>query len=372
MWALTEVDSQIYENTGPTIHFISHMFPTNAADLTFNAGVYFKDLFFSYPCVWHRILDVDFNLIKTNDWVIFSGGDIYHPAEVGLFNKLIFKTGGRVIGWGCGYNLREGNDKLLDTSLNKRGFALFTTRDYNFISEFGDPERYLPCVSCMQPGFNIRTKIDREVVVIEHKWFPIHDFPEYEKSNNSIQALQLLNFIASSNVVITNSYHMTYWATLLSKKVILTGKYASKFDYFKYQPTVYSGDLQSDIECATTYPEALEECRRLNIEFAKEVISLIQTDDGQSRDLSETYGEFMKSANGYFSYEDVLGQINNIHKRIDDTHKYADDAHRRIDDTHKYTDDAHRRIDELWGVIFFTRLKKICRKILNKLRSNGK
>ena len=291
MWTLALPNKHSINTELPNVHFINQFFPINAAAPTFNAGIYFKDLFYSHICIWHNFTDIEFDLIEPTDWVIFSAGDVYHPAVVDLFNKCITRTGGRVISWGCGYNLQEGNDKLLDKSLNKRGFALFTTRDYNFISEFGKPERYLPCPSCMQPGLDIEREITREVGVIEHKLFPINDFPQYEKLNNSIQALQLLDFIASSRVIVTNSYHITYWAGLLRRKVILFSKHASKYDYFKHPPTMYSGNLEADIECAVIYPDALEECRRLNMEFANEVISVIKTDDGLERDLSG--GEIM-------------------------------------------------------------------------------
>jgi len=346
MWILSKSDKQV-DNKLPTIHFISHIFPTNAADLTFNAGIYFLDLFFSYPCVYHGILDVNFDLIKPTDWVIFSGSDIYHPSTAAdVFDKLIFKTGGRVISWGCGYNLQEGNDNLLDISLNKRGFALFTTRDYNFMSEFGKPERYLPCPSCMQPGLKIKSEIVREILVIEHKWFPIHDFPQYEKVNNSIQALQLLSLIASSRVVITNSYHMLYWATLMGKKVILTGKYASKFDFFKYTPVIYSGDLQSDIERAVNYPHALNECRQLNIEFANEVISLIKNDNGQPRDLGEINSDFFSSYDDFnkkqiYELNGRVSEFSRVEEKITHLHE---ELHGRIDQLHE---ELHGRINQL-------------------------
>jgi len=363
MWTLVKPSEipAVQVKKSPTIHFISHLYTTNAADSTFNAGVYFSELFFSYPCIHHRIVEIEFELIKPTDWVIFSGGDIYHPADITLFNKLIMYTGGRVITWGCGYNIQEGVDKFLNKALYKDGFALFTTREYNLETEFMKPERYLPCVSCMQPGLDIKRKILRDVAVIEHRKHPITEFPQYEKQNHSIQALQLLDFIASSNVVITNSYHMVYWATLLYKKVVLVSKYSNKFDYYKHPPAFYSGDLQSDLNKAATYPNALEECRNLNIQFANEVVDIIQADNGELKDLSNIYPQILVDIPSEQIDSDI--EIKNIHKRIDEEinsvnkridmfHKniyslveqHHKDTNNRINNNHK---NVHERIDGL-------------------------
>ena len=353
MWTnLGQPKNAVLQSGVPTVHFISHIYPTNAADMTYHAGIYFIDMFYSFPCVWHRLTEVELDLIKPADWVIFSGGDIYHPSLTGLFNKLIFLTGGKVISWGCGYNLQENaDDRLLDRSLNKRGFAMFSTRDYNFASEFGNPERYVPCVSCMQLGMEGQApEITREAGVIEHKWHPINDFPQYDKINNSIQALQVLGFIASSGLIITNSYHAVYWATLLGKKVILFGKNASKFDFFKYPPALYSGDLKKDMERAAAYPEALDECRRLNIEYANEVISIIKADDGAKRGFAMD-SLFRQAYNTQTSIEAAHQRISELHDHVYPfVEEHQRNAYQRIDETNQRIDDLGQRIDEFNNV----------------------
>ena len=76
---------------------------------------------------------------------------------------------------------------------------------------------------------------------------------------------------------------MVYWATLMGKKVILFSSFSNKFDSFKYHPVRYSGDLEKDIAQAHTYPQALEECRKLNLAFFKKVKKIVETTCGKKQ-----------------------------------------------------------------------------------------
>ena len=62
----------------------------------------------------------------------------------------------------------------------------------------------------------------------------------------------------------------------MKKKVILLGKFSDKFEYFKFPPTLYSGNLRQDIENDRIFSQALEECRQLNLQFFQEVKELIK------------------------------------------------------------------------------------------------
>ena len=81
--------------------------------------------------------------------------------------------------------------------------------------------------------------------------------------------------IGSSEIIVTNGYHATYWATLMGKKVILYNPFSSRHDYFKWSPIRYSGNLQADIEKAQDYPHAKEECRQLTLEFFEKVKQIL-------------------------------------------------------------------------------------------------
>lgn len=87
---------------------------------------------------------------------------------------------------------------------------------------------------------------------------------------------ELINFIKETEVIITNTYHIMYWSTLLGKKVILFGIFSDKFNHFKYPPVLYSGDLEHDMAKAQRYPEALQESQRLNLDFFEDVKKILE------------------------------------------------------------------------------------------------
>lgn len=62
----------------------------------------------------------------------------------------------------------------------------------------------------------------------------------------------------------------------MKKRVILYKPFSSRFEYFKYKPIVYSGNLAVDIEKSEIFPSALEEFRRLEHSFANEIIEIIE------------------------------------------------------------------------------------------------
>lgn len=93
-----------------------------------------------------------------------------------------------------------------------------------------------------------------------------HDFPD------------VLAFLGSGKVVITNSYHGLYWATLLSKKVLCLDA-GGKFAHFKWPPThVKPEAVEEALAHANSipeYPDALAECRSLNLAFYQKVLTIL-------------------------------------------------------------------------------------------------
>jgi hypothetical protein len=62
---------------------------------------------------------------------------------------------------------------------------------------------------------------------------------------------------------------------------ILYGKISSKFDHLRYPPVYYSGYLEADIARCETHPDALEEARRLNRDFAEKVLQLLRLPEAE-------------------------------------------------------------------------------------------
>merc|ERR1719277_1531645 len=62
-------------------------------------------------------------------------------------------------------------------------------------------------------------------------------------NNKGSDMNRVIRFIDKFDVVVTTSYHATYWATLLGKKVIVCKAWSSKLFRLKHPPTFYSGNL---------------------------------------------------------------------------------------------------------------------------------
>ena len=97
------------------------------------------------------------------------------------------------------------------------------------------------------------------------------ELKKYDQITNKDCLDKIIRFIGESEYIVTNTYHMYYWATLLKKKVILFGEFSSKFDNLKYPPVRYTGVIEEDLKNATVYEDALEESREKNREFLEKI-----------------------------------------------------------------------------------------------------
>ncbi len=258
------------------VHFI-HIFGTkNVGDEFCGPEFYFSHFMSDYTQYIHELREVEFSSIFRDDIVIIGGGGLLDFDD--SWNEIINRCTERsdhVILWGVGFNAQIGR-KEAKIAVDYSKIELIGIRDYQ--TEYP----YLPCASCMIPQLSRTHAIKRRVGVIEHRSFPIDSFPQFEKMRNETEDIcSILQFIGSSEIVITNTYHMWYWATLMNKKVILYGKISSKFDHLRYPPTYYSGDLEADIARCETHPDALEEARRLNRDFAEKVLRLLRQSEAE-------------------------------------------------------------------------------------------
>ena len=69
------------------------------------------------------------------------------------------------------------------------------------------------------PYLKMKEDIKREIGIINHKDYIIEN-NEYNIITNSQNIYEIIDFIRTLKVIITNSYHATYWATLMKRKVI--------------------------------------------------------------------------------------------------------------------------------------------------------
>lgn len=257
-----------------TIHFIRCIDIDNTGDLSCGPELYFPQFNEKFRCVFHTIKQIEYRAIQRDDWVILGGGGLLDcSVSYSLAINQVLDCCDNVVGWGLGHNRSyKGNlhyvEKLPRIEYEK--FRLFTTRDWGYNNEL----RYCPCVSCMLPQLSSSYKVKRRIGVISHHLFRIKEFTA-EECTNSFPVEELLCFIGESDIIITNAYHCAYWATLMGKKVILYQPFSNRFQYFKYAPVIYSGDLEADIQHAQNHPHALEECRAINQSLFQEIRELI-------------------------------------------------------------------------------------------------
>ena len=108
----------------------------------------------------------------------------------------------------------------------------------------------------MSPELSKELEIKREVGVVEHKDLKIDSINQAMMKNKIIHSQnlrQVTDYVANSRSIITNSYHVAYWGTLMSKKVVVIDKFSSKFDYYKYKPEFLKGNLNGQIPDSTIY-----------------------------------------------------------------------------------------------------------------------
>lgn len=213
----------------------------------------------------------------SNSSLIVGGGGLLNRGgfrrQMKLFEDLA-SGGKKVVFWGVGHNDKSPRNfgKVKNYNIDISKFELAGTRDYSFSN------KWVPCVSCMHPLFDKEYKEDREIGLVFHKDTLrkpaiLKKFEDFPSTSNTTDLKSLLEFIGSSETVITDSYHAMYWSILLNKKVV-TIPNSSKFFDFKYDPVFSSFDsCIADVKKAKKYQGVLEECREINRAFAEKVFN---------------------------------------------------------------------------------------------------
>ncbi len=212
------------------------------------------------------------------DVMIIGGGGL---LEIDFFDdalKYISKyrnKKSKIIIWGAGHNnykLHDWRHLKQEFSIDKYGFDLIGVRDFN------QGYRWVPCASCMSDLFDQKSEADHNIVVYLHADCDMS--AEFERSipvdtpilRNNTTFDESIRFLASGDLVLTNSYHGMYWATILGRRVIAFPT-SSKFYSMKHvTPLCDPSDWMRFTRLAQYYPEALEECRVENRSFADDVL----------------------------------------------------------------------------------------------------
>jgi len=204
-----------------------------------------------------------FRFFPENSTFIIGGGGVMHFKELELLAKN--KGSSRLISWGIGHNTHDSSKVSWPEYM-----YLF---DLHGIRDWGNPWSWVPCASCMSPLFDLSYETKFDIVVYEHGDMPLSvgKFPKMSNFHNSFS--KVVSFLGSGDVVVTNTYHGAYWATLLNKKVFVINPFSTRFLGFRHMPLL-SNDL-NDVDNARSYPMALAECREANLKHYDKVLSYL-------------------------------------------------------------------------------------------------
>jgi len=233
-------------------------------------------LYFDYPDVEHFDAKTGTfgNLPPKADAYIWGGGAI--TTKVGGANT---NLDGFKIAWGIGMSYKNGKQKEGTDVTPLTGYD----RDATFFSLIGSRDdrvqgtEWVPCASCMSPLFDKEYEIKHDAVVY------LNGQKVYKADtvmNNRQSFEETIAFIGSGRVVLTDSYHGAYWATLLGRTAIIVNAYSSKFFQYRHQPLIVK-DTRHLMEAPRVFPEALQECRDANIQFHAKVQDCIRNSTTQ-------------------------------------------------------------------------------------------
>lgn len=179
--------------------------------------------------------------------------------------------------WGAGTNAVASSWTRIKPQFkyDYSAFGLIGCRDY-FYENLGF--EWVPCASCMHPAFSQTYEKTKDIVFFGNagmkgfEAFIPKNIPESSIMMNlktSIEAV--VSFLGSAETVITSSYHGAYWALLLGRKVVGIPT-SSKFYGFKHAiPLCTIEDWPRFEKLSRSYPEALEDCRKANVDFSAKV-----------------------------------------------------------------------------------------------------
>ena len=183
--------------------------------------------------------------------------------------------------WGPGHN--SHNVLAIDTAdLSAHDYVRMKRFDKIGIRDWVGGYDWVPCASCMNPGFSYSTSEDAGIVAALHyeTRFSETFIRELIRTTqepvdvvfNDDSPERVIGKLRSAKAVVTNSYHGAYWATLLGKRVAVVGG-GSKVRMLKHRPIFATTDSWiQKLEEAERYPHALEECRDRNVEFCEEIV----------------------------------------------------------------------------------------------------
>jgi hypothetical protein len=249
---------------------------SNVGDLV--AGPY---RYFQFEGATHDVVstrDLSAAHARRADAIIIGGGAVAGAV------KRVWEASKRphIVAWGVGQTKHGAMQRYV--SPFARLYDLYGSRELPLVPN----EKWVPCASCMHPSIDkyrgaatqrhAGVYFNSDPSIIGR--YPMPDsLRRLPKRSNRVVMEDAISFLASTEVILTNSYHGAYWGQLLGRRVILVNAYSAKFFGYQYQPPVWDGvgDWSHLIPEAAVPSDMLEESRLANTDFHAEVLNLLET-----------------------------------------------------------------------------------------------
>ncbi len=252
------------------LHSIFRTDPTNVGDWYCSPSRYFAEIAAPEQ-------DIKSFKVGKGDCVILGGGGLVSANFMPHMERLAACRPGlsAIVAWGIGESLINDKQGGLVPRYEGQLPGYLAEFDLVGLRDHGTPYTWVPCASCMLEHFDRTYTVAHDVCIYEHKRIPIPIEGLPRRSNDGQDIAASLAFLASAEVVITNSYHGAYWATLLGRRVVAIPN-LSKMHNFRHAPAISApADWRQSMSRAVSYPEALEDCREANRQFLERVLALL-------------------------------------------------------------------------------------------------
>ena len=203
------------------------------------------------------------------DVAIFGGGQIYGMVVEAVTQRA--DAARHCVTWAIG--LQAAKRRVEGADRFRARVSLIGCRDVGI-----EGTEYVPCATCLIPGIAAAAPPTRDVVLYLHadKSQTVQR-PEGLPSRTNYDGTldEALAFIASGETVVTNSFHGTYWAMLMGRKVLCL-PFSGKFKGFARMPALADpADWQGSLGQAHALSGYRDECIAANLAFRDKVMNLI-------------------------------------------------------------------------------------------------
>lgn len=196
--------------------------------------------------------------LSDKNTVVYGGGQIFNQMSKSFLLKAS-EVKHKVV-WGVGISAKQA--RSIEFDLMAAQSPLISSRNVGIKGC-----EFVPCASAMSPLFDHDYTVEHPVVLFSHgekSQGLVRPDGVPELSNLGPSMAEAIAFMGSGEVVVTNSFHGTYWAMCLGKRVLCV-PFSDKFMNFVDNPiTASPEDWPEAVNRAEQRLGVLEEARAKN------------------------------------------------------------------------------------------------------------